>query len=597
MQCNTYSTNIFFGEGFPVQYSTTLLQHSTVPSLLLPFCCKDKATVQYSRILCMSCPSAVSLAETLKRGRSIRRLRRTPFPAPQAMPPKGHPLPPPPDIPQVDKEALRQHILGQSIDTLDEWLTVDPRAIAVLDGSSKNHSRKNTKAQKQAVHTSKKAKDPDEAVPGLSVATSSGSVPAISYTGQQLRKGGMASTASALEKVTAAMEADSESVDYSGESDAEPVAKQPKYQLDCMNAGGENGCGQFGLMWTDFLLVESTPGTADASWAGKIWGHCRECSGMSKQEFNTKSRRRKEDRAHTLRGHRKRAKTMTFKTMNSAIKAKLPGASHAQRRALTELRMRAMAAALCLAYENANEHAKLAYQKVLESWRDEVERCARDPSYAAATDARTMSAEEASYFSHVMKGVHWSYLCRKKQCMFFGGNNVETWIKANADYHFRCPMCGYLHQPWKTTSDDVPAARVLTVTHPLTGELMHIPTVNPTSEDEAWLNQMIEVTARDMKTEDDVQKWWDKAVGDVEQWLAREGVCRAWTKMPYRPEQHRAFVNTNAYDATRQVKNGYVMGLKLTDLDAARQPYTDFNGLISVFANFVAASKAFLSKM
>ena len=56
-------------------------------------------------------------------------------------------------------------------------------------------------------------------------------------------------------------------------------------------------------------------------------------------------------------------------------------------------------------------------------------------------------------------------------------------------------------------------------------------------------------------------------------------------------------MDTNAWDATRQEQNGYVMGLKLTDLDAARQPYTDFNGLISVFANFVAASKALVSKM
>ena len=288
---------------------------------------------------------------------------------------------------------------------------------------------------------------------------------------------------------------------------------------------------------------------------------------------------------------------MTFKTMKAAIKKNLPLASHAKLRTLTELRMKAAAAAFCLAYEQASKHAKLAYEQVLENWRVEVERCSRDPSYAGSTDARTMSAEEASYFSEVMKGIHWSYLCRKKQCMFFGGNNVETWIKSYGGYHFRCPMCGYQHQPWKTGSDDVPAARVLTVAHPLTGELMHIPTVNPESKDEGWLNQMIEDTARDMQVEDDVQKWWDKAVGEVEQWLARESVCRAWTKLPYRPEQHRAQVNLNAYDATRQVKNGYVMGSKLTDLDAARQPYTDFNGLTSVFANFVAASKALVSKM
>ena len=41
-----------------------------------------------------------------------------------------------------------------------------------------------------------------------------------------------------------------------------------------------------------------------------------------------------------------------------------------------------------------------------------------------------MSAEEASHFSRVMEGMYFSYLCRKSNCMFFGGNNVETWIKS-----------------------------------------------------------------------------------------------------------------------------------------------------------------------
>jgi hypothetical protein len=39
------------------------------------------------------------------------------------------------------------------------------------------------------------------------------------------------------------------------------------------------------------------------------------------------------------------------------------------------------------------------------------------------------------------------------------------------------------------------------------------------------------------------------------------------------------------------------MGLRLTDVQAARQPFSDFNGLISVFANFVAASKVLASRM
>ena len=87
------------------------------------------------------------------------------------------------------------------------------------------------------------------------------------------------------------------------------------------------------------------------------------------------------------------------------------------------------------------------------------------------------------------------------------------------------------------------------------------------------------------------------AAGDVEQWLAREGACREWEKYPYEPNQHKAVVNESAWDTTRLRQNGYVLGLKLTDIDDARQPFSDFNGLISVFANYVAAGRALTSRM
>jgi hypothetical protein len=250
-----------------------------------------------------------------------------------------------------------------------------------------------------------------------------------------------------------------------------------------------------------------------------------------------------------------------------------------------------------MAYETANAHAKLVYEQLLEQWRQEVEQCAKDPSYAPKTDARSMSAEEASYFAKVMEGIYFSYLCRKKNCMFFGGNNVETWIKEIKGYRFRCPLCGYKHSPWKTGSEDVPAKRVLTITSPLTGEVMHIPTENPVSEDEKWINNMIEATAQKIENEGDAQQWFMKAAGNGEQRLAREGACREWRKFLYEPRQRQAFVLESAWDTSRQKKNGYLLGLKLTDIDDARQPFSDFNGLISVFANYVAASRALTSRM
>ena len=83
----------------------------------------------------------------------------------------------------------------------------------------------------------------------------------------------------------------------------------------------------------------------------------------------------------------------------------------------------------------------------------------------------------------------------------------------------------------------------------------------------------------------------------MQAWFAKEGACRAWVKMPYNKANHVSHIDPNAWDETRQLKAGFAMGLRLTDVEAARQSYSDFNGLISVFANFVAASRALASRM
>ena len=284
---------------------------------------------------------------------------------------------------------------------------------------------------------------------------------------------------------------------------------------------------------------------------------------------------------------------MTFKTMSSHIKGLLPQASHQQIRDLTFKRMKAAAAAFALAFEEANKYEQQAMESVVHDWMKEVSKCADDPSYAPTTDARTMTAYEASYFSSLGHGIFWSYLCRKKACQFFGPNNAATWIQSKGRYWFRCPMCGYQHMPWADNDVvDVQAKRVLTITDPLTGNLMHIPCENPNSQDEKFIHNMIEVAARDIKTETDVQAWYSKSTGDVQKWLKNQSSCRSWEKFPYSAEKHVAYVDPKGWDATVQIERGWVMGSRLTAADTARVPFADFNGLVSVFANYVAASKA-----
>jgi len=64
-------------------------------------------------------------------------------------------------------------------------------------------------------------------------------------------------------------------------------------------------------------------------------------------------------------------------------------------------------------------------------------------------------------------------------------------------YHFRCPMCAIQYQPW-AGKDCVEGKRVLTVLNPLTLEPAYIVCQHPPSEDDRWLNNMVEMQARDM---------------------------------------------------------------------------------------------------
>ena len=186
-----------------------------------------------------------------------------------------------------------------------------------------------------------------------------------------------------------------------------------------------------------------------------------------------------------------------------------------------------------------------------------------------------------------------SYLCRRNDCRFFGRDNrAKTWVQSKTAYVFRCPSCGYRRLAFSRHADDLLAQRVLAVTDPETGDLMHIPTELPPSENEDFLNNAIEAEARVLDSTGDVVDWWLRARGDVHALLTRESAGLSWAQIPYRPESHSAHIDTNCWDDTEQVKAGYVVGAQLSDAEAARRPYSNFSELIHVFGMMLAASKA-----
>lgn len=367
------------------------------------------------------------------------------------------------------------------------------------------------------------------------------------------------------------------------------VGDTPGNELHCANA---RECEGWNLKWSEFLLDDP-----EASWYGKIWGYCYDCSPHTDPKiFKRECKRMAEARAKLKRGHRVRSKTMTFANMKQKIKEALPKISSAKLVQLTYLRMKATAVAICAAFDKDNKFAQEAKATVVKEWLDEVEKCADDPSYAATTDAKRMLAWECSYFTKICDGVFFSYLCRKGGCGFFGPNNEETWMKHLVRWWFRCPLCGFQHQPSATREGDVPATRILSLLDFESGEMRHIPTSNPPSEDEGWLNKMIEIQALQIESQEDLDLWHRGAAVDYKKLLEKECLDEVFQKIEYNPNKHTAVVDSRTFNSSVQLERGWVLGAVMTDDEAKRQPFSDWNGLISVVANYVAVNRVIASK-
>ena len=127
--------------------------------------------------------------------------------------------------------------------------------------------------------------------------------------------------------------------------------------------------------------------------------------------------------------------------------------------------------------------------------------------------------------------------------------------------------------------------------------MKHIACENPPSQYDRFLASMIEVTARDIQVEDELQRFYNKASLDAQELLQRETRCVSWVQMPYTPGNRVAYVDPAIWDTDRQVQNGYVVGQHLPLVEAERRPYSESNGLTSIFAYYFAASRSILSRM
>ena len=359
-----------------------------------------------------------------------------------------------------------------------------------------------------------------------------------------------------------------------------------KNQLDCNFAAD---CGNYNLKRDEFLLEDP-----DASWQGKIWGVCFDCSDMvDPREFKRMAKKEWEARSRLVRGRNQRARSITFNNVLDKIKEALPQASSSVRWELATQRTKAIAASFIAAFEQQNLEAQKICHEINQKYLQNLEIAANDPTNACPVDAQTLTAEEASYLTHIQEGIAFMFICRMAGCMFFGLNS--QWVeRSDGKYQFRCPCCGDLYKPNSTVKNQIQASFMLQVVDPVTNQAARIPTTWPPSEEMNWVNNQIELKARDIQTPTDVLAWHQKSQLDLKRLIEKESVPVGLKEMtPSSDIDHRFQGNWK----WAEFKTRTFWGAKFTDETAARDPFSNWTELIGLIANTVASNRDLISRM
>jgi hypothetical protein len=220
---------------------------------------------------------------------------------------------------------------------------------------------------------------------------------------------------------------------------------QPKTSLWCSKCEAHIGLRQ------DLLLAPGGLYGLDAEWQSAIWGVCFPCSAMTAAAFKRESKREWQKRGAALGGRVRRFRNMDFNNCSALIAEQLPGAKFSLVRELSFLRLKCCCLALAVALDNENPFSLEARDMSFQVYHDRIVAAAADPAMAAKQDGQVFGATELDYLTSVADGFSVSYVCRRKNCMWFGLNS--EWPKDRGSYHFACPCCGFKYVPWKALGD------------------------------------------------------------------------------------------------------------------------------------------------
>ena len=106
-----------------------------------------------------------------------------------------------------------------------------------------------------------------------------------------------------------------------------------------------------------------------------------------------------------------------------------------------------------------------------------------------------------------------------------------------------------------------------------------------------WINNQIEIHARNVKTQEDLDAWLNRTKLHIKKLVQEQSVPGYFEKLPLSQECIWRCEQSGKWHLAPIKERGWVMGRHFTDVEAARQPYNNWNELIGIFAAHLRANR------
>jgi hypothetical protein len=344
-------------------------------------------------------------------------------------------------------------------------------------------------------------------------------------------------------------------------------------------------CKEKVILRTQFLLLDDKE-----DWCGKLWGQCLKCSGLDAKAFTKLQRKRWHVRATILHGKQNTLRVLSWQKLDAHLKVKFPGSSNKERRSLASSRIRVMGMAMALSSFAENVYTQQAFQVAHATYMTQIDEVCSNIGLPSAQ----IKHWETDFLTSLSDTIQVSYLCRKKDCGFYGMN--DQWVKHETRYHFRCPRCGMQYSPWKDAAKFYPFQKVISITHPSTGERWVIPAKWPDSAEDSYLQDLMRAKAMKIETDADLNDFVQGKIESLEKMLQNIGIPAAFQQFKLSSDTKYLLNTTNGFGKTQYTKleeDGY-WGNILDPVIGNQEPFNEWTEFAAIFASLVSAGEQFV---